>query len=608
MKKNKFLLPIFAIAAILSLGLAACNGGNEGGGQENPSSQQGESGKQEKITISAAGDKKNLILGETVQLTASVDGVTWASKNPEIATVDANGLVTSVAVGSASITASKEGYKDGSITIKVDLQNIIVTAASETTLLAGQTVQLSADQEGVTWESKDSSIASVDNKGLVTAVKFGSVQITASKEGFNPGNITINVVRPAANAKFDFTVDADHYSADGWWELPSAGGFSFAMQTVNGWNPISQATNWGQQTEEPAETFVGGFGTGDKETIKFSSNKAVKAEFVLNIGNSDEVTLKDKMAIKVNDTDVDLTGIVLAANAGDWGNSLAFNDLSLGELDIKNGENTIQFEILDDNNLFLNELTLYAGDATIAVVAPAAKQQITVAEAQLEVIVEETVAIQSEITGLSYASVDETIATVNDSGVVTGVKVGKTNITVKKDGMYSVRVEITVNPKPVAGQILIEAEDGEEVTSDWGGGGYMKQADGSGWGGSSDVHSGGAYVTYFSMGGGDVDLTLTIKFNAPENAKMILSVVGSAPVSYGGEAAPYVFKDSAELSINETALTFDEQAFPAPEGYTATMVEIVLGEVDVKGGENTLVFHTTGAAPSLDVFKLSVKA
>ena len=608
MKKNKFLLPIFTIAAILSLGLAACNGGNEGGGQENPSSQQGESGKQEKITISAAGDKKNLILGETVQLTASVDGVTWASKNPEIATVDANGLVTSVAVGSASITASKEGYKDGSITIKVDLQNIIVTAASETTLLAGQTVQLSADQEGVSWESSDATIASVDNKGLVTAVKFGTVQITASKQGFNPGKITINVVRPAANAKFDFTVDADHYSADGWWELPSTGGFSFAMQTVNGWNPISQAASWGQQTEEPAETFVGGFGTGDKETIKFSSNKAVKAEFVLNIGNSDEVTLKDKMAIKVNDNNVDLTDVVLAANAGDWGNSLAFNDLSLGELDIKNGENTIQFEILDDNNLFLNELTLYAGDATITVVAPAAKQQITVAETQLEVIVEETVAIQSEITGLSYASVDETIATVNDSGVVTGVKVGKTNITVKKDGMYSVRVEITVNPKPVAGQILIEAEDGEEVTSDWNSGGYMKQTDGGGWGGSSDVHSGGAYVTYFSMGGGDVDLTLTIKFNAPENAKMILSVVGSAPVSYGGEAAPYVFKDSAELSINENVLTFDEQAFPAPEGYTATMVEIVLGEVDVKSGENTLVFHTTGSAPSLDVFKLSVKA
>ena len=76
----------------------------------------------------------------------------------------------------------------------------------------------------------------------------------------------------------------------------------------------------------------------------------------------------------------------------------------------------------------------------------------------------------------------------------------------------------------------------------------------------------------------------------------------------GGDAAAYVFADSAEITVNETPLTFTDQEFPAPEGYTADMVEVVLGDVAVNAGPNTLVFHTTGAAPSIDCFKLSVKA
>ena len=599
MRKRKAFFQTMIFSVLVCFGVTACGGG----GNQN-------SANQEKITVSVAnGGSNNLILGQTVQLEASIKGVTWESSKPEIATVDNNGLVTSLAVGSTAISASKKGYNPGKITIKVDLETIQLTIPeNKTTLVMDETIQLQANKDGVTWSSSDESIATVNN-GLVTAVYAGEVTISAAKDGFNAGKATFTVNRPEATKVLHFE-DADHYSADGWWELPSAGGMmGFAMQTVNGWNPIAQANSWGQTVENP-ETFVGGFGVGDKETIKFNANKAGKAEVVVNIGNSDETVLADMMDIKLNGTALNLANVTLEAHAGDWGNSLEFGDLSLGELDIVSGENTLVFEMKAENSLFLNEVAVY-GEMTITLVQPAAKEQIAVKAETLEVIVDETVAIESDVTGLSYASVDETIATVNDSGVVTGVKVGKTNITVKKDGMYSVRVEITVNPKPVAGQIIIEAEDGEEVADGWGGSTYMRQADGSGMGmgGSSAVHSGGAYVTYFSMGGGDVDLTLTIKFQATEAKTMVLSVVGSAPVNYmGGDAAPYVFAESAEISVNETAVTFTDQQFPAPEGYSAEMVEIVIGDVAVVAGENTLVFHTTGVAPSIDCFKLSVKA
>ena len=605
MKRKSFLLPVAALALLVSFGLAACGGNGGEGGKE--SGQQQTSGKQEKITITAAENKTKLILGESVQLTASVDGVTWSSADDTIATVSATGLVESKAVGRVAIKANKDGYKEGSITIAIDLEKIEVTATGDkTSLLAGETVQLVSSQQGVTWESDAPEIATVSDTGLVTAIKFGSANIKAKKQGFNDGSITINVVRPDPNLVIDLTTGAEHYSADGWWAITSSS-YGFAMESGGGATPVTQTQSYGQETE--SDTYIGAFGIGDKETVKFNSSKATKAEVVINIGNSDEVSLGLVMAIKLNGTALDLSQVTLAAHEGQSGNSLEFGDLSLGELDIA-AENTLVFEMLADNTVYLNEIAIYAGDTTVTLVNPPEKQQIAINPASYEVIVDETVQIVTTETGVSFTSLDETIATVNDTGLVTGVKVGKVNILLRKEGMYSVRAEVTVNPKPVAGQIIIEAEDAPEVTTDWGGGGYMKQTDGTGMGGSA-VHSGGAYVTYFSMGGGDVDLTLTLEFTASEAKTMVLSIVGSAPVNFmGGDSSAYVFADSAEITVNDNALTFTDQEFPAPESgsFTVEMTEVVLGDVAVQSGPNTLVFHTTGAAPSIDCFKLSVKA
>ncbi len=607
MKKSKILLPLALLGLVF--GVAACNGGEKKEGGEDTPTSQVTPGKEEKITITAKDDKKTLILGETVQLTASVEGVTWESKKPEVATVDANGLVTSVGVGSTTITASKEGYKAGTISIKVDLKDIVVTAQGETTLLAGQTVQLKADQEGVKWESSDPEVATVNDAGLVTAIKFGTVTITASKDGFNPAKTTINVVRPEVNAKFDLTTDADHYSADGWWEL--GGGGMFAMQQIVGWSPIAQNMSWGQQEENP-ETFVGGFGVGDKETVKFTSDKANKAEIVLDIGNSDEVKLSEVMAIKLNEAAIDLSAITLEAHAGDWGNTLTFAELSLGEQNLLAAENTLEFTFLAETNIFLNEIHLYAGDAKVALVAPTAKTQIEIIATEIEVIEEQTIQLNASETGVTWMSLDETVATVDQTGVVTGVKMGRVNIRAKKEGFYSVQVEITVNPKPVAGQILLEAEAAEELAGiepgSYAQGQPMIMQDGGqgGWGGS-EVHSGGAYVTGYGID----SLTLTFKFTATAAQTMVLSVVGASSAmksDYSGYEAQ-ALADIMTITLNEQAVNVGEAAFPEGGSMMSNpMSEVVIGDVNVQAGENTLVVALSGGLPNLDVFKLSVKA
>lgn len=84
-------------------------GGNSGGG-DTPSTPT-------QITLTA--NSTTLKVGGTLQLNSNVTGVTYSSSNAQVATVNANGLVTGVGAGSVTITATKDGYTDGTIALTV---------------------------------------------------------------------------------------------------------------------------------------------------------------------------------------------------------------------------------------------------------------------------------------------------------------------------------------------------------------------------------------------------------------------------------------------------------------------------------------------------------
>ena len=140
-------------------------------------------------------------MGGSETLTATVapadatnQKVTWKSDKPEIATVDANGKVTGVKAGEATITVTTEdGGKTATCKVTVSDTEIKVTGvtlnktaltlnigASET--LSATVAPADATNKKVTWKSSDAAVATVDTNGKVTAVKAGEATITVTTE------------------------------------------------------------------------------------------------------------------------------------------------------------------------------------------------------------------------------------------------------------------------------------------------------------------------------------------------------------------------------------------------------------------------------------------
>lgn len=120
--------------------------------------------------------------------------ITWTSSNPTVATVGADGTVTTLVPGTTTITAASEGRSGGATltvlapavaTVTLDRDSLDVPLRASVTLIATAREASGAVITGrtVTWSSSDPAVASVNTGGVVRLLAPGTVTITASVEG-----------------------------------------------------------------------------------------------------------------------------------------------------------------------------------------------------------------------------------------------------------------------------------------------------------------------------------------------------------------------------------------------------------------------------------------
>jgi len=174
-------------------------------------------------TVTVSPTSASVAVGATSTLQATVKDqngnsmtgqtVTWSTNNAAAATVSSTGIVTGVAAGSATITATSSGVAGTSaITVTAGpppapVVTTVTVAPTSASVVAGSTTTLQAtvkDQNGnvmtgqtVTWTTNNAAAATVNSAGVVTGVAAGSATITATSSGkTGTSSIIVTAVSP----------------------------------------------------------------------------------------------------------------------------------------------------------------------------------------------------------------------------------------------------------------------------------------------------------------------------------------------------------------------------------------------------------------------------
>jgi 6-phosphogluconolactonase (cycloisomerase 2 family) len=226
------------------------------------------------VTISPT--TATISVGTTQQFTASAyysdgsikDGtslVTWGSSPTTVATIDAGGVATGVAAGSATVTAMAAGTPGASATLSVTQLTSMTVTPSSANVAAGNTQQFTAtgkfrNPDGTTrqtdvtslakWTSAATAVATIDNTGRAAAVASGTSLITASLFGVSAS--TNIVVGPPAAVSLQVTPAAPSVAV--------GNALTFSVQELfsdGSLHPFSGTVTWSSDAVETASILAG---------------------------------------------------------------------------------------------------------------------------------------------------------------------------------------------------------------------------------------------------------------------------------------------------------------------------------------------------------------
>jgi uncharacterized protein YjdB len=419
----------------------------------------------------------DLVVGQTTQLKAEPrDGsgqplagrtVTWSTSAPNVASVSSTGLVTAIAPGSATISATSEG-KAGSATINVRPKPVssVILSPGQASVVVGQTVQLTGqvtDDQGnvlngrpITYTSGAPAIATVSSTGLVTGVAPGSATITAASEG-KSGTATITVT-PVPVVSVAVAPNAPNVTVGQTVQL------SVTAQGPNNQELTGRTASWSSGAPSVASVSQTGVvsGLAPGTAIIFANVEGVVGSATVTVRQVPvgSVVVSPSTASVAVGGAVQLSASVKDASGAELQGRLVGWTSSDESVAVVSSTGRV-------SGLKVGSVTITAssegksGTATVTVTAaPVASVNVTPSTAA--VVVGQTTTLTAAtldasgnaLTGraITWASSSTAIATVSPSGVVTGVAPGTATITATSEGK-SGSATVTVNapaPAPVA--------------------------------------------------------------------------------------------------------------------------------------------------------------
>lgn len=334
MKKKAFVAMLLACSfAFGTATVTACNITGDGGG-----TSQGQGTEVQVSGVTLNKPALNLKKGDSETLVATFDPsnatnrqVTWYSDSPDVATVDNSGLVTAVAVGSATVTVkTADGNKTATCvvtvsetepeTVRVESVSLSQTSA---TLTVDQTVTLKenvlpadANNKKVNWTTDKPAVATVEN-GVVTAKSVGTAKITVTSEDGNKSAVCTVTVQAAIPSTVKVTgVELDSTSAS-----LKVGETVKLTETVSPANASNKGVTW-----QSGNTAVATVDDNGLVTAKSSGSTTITVKTADgNFTAACAVTVQKSAPDPVIDAKISYTYAGNECAAFEWGDSNAAN-------------------------------------------------------------------------------------------------------------------------------------------------------------------------------------------------------------------------------------------------------------------------------------------
>ena len=416
-----------------------------------------------------------LYVGDAVRLTAEpLDGdgnvlerpVAWSTSNESVASVTSDGLVIAVAPGGAIITATSEGRSAvASITVSLVAVASIHLSPDDNNVVVGQTTQLTADLQDATgapltgrvivWSSSDATVATVTSQGFVTAVAPGFATISASVDEVSASVSVVVTARPASAVIVSpgqitiFSGQALQLSAlvtDDRGQVLTGRPISYASS-----NPqVATVTNTGLVTGLTAGTVTI---TATSEDVSGAATITVAREPVASLVVSPATaTMSVGQPLQLSAIARSATGqsLSLAGRIVSWSTSTpAITSLQSGGLVTALAPGTGVVIVTVDGVQASATLTVKVVPVVSVAVSPATASVAAGTTTTLTATPRDSAGQPLYLRVATWSSSNSGRATVNSSGVVTGVSAGTVTITATMEGK-SGSATVTVTPAPVA--------------------------------------------------------------------------------------------------------------------------------------------------------------
>lgn len=416
----------------------------------------------------------NVVVGQTTQFAAQLrdaDGtvitgraIAWTSNPTTVATVSSDGVVSAIAAGTATITATSEG-RSGSATVNVTARpaSAVIVSPGQVTLFATQTVQLSAlvtDDRGqvlpgkpVAFSSSNSQVATVSSSGLVTGISAGTATITATSEGVT--GTALVTVSPDPVALVEVSPPTVNIN------IGQSAQLSAIPKNISGTPLTGRTIVWSSGAPSVASVSSTGLVTGHSpgNAIIVASVDGKQGSAVVMVRQvpvaSVSVTPSSSaiaagQTVTLSATTLDATGNVLPGRIVGWSSSdNAIATVSSGGVVTGVSPGNVTITASSEGQ---------SGTATVTVGAvPVAT--VTISPPQANITVGQVVSLVATpkdasgqvLTGrtVSWSSSSPAVATVSSTGDVTGVSVGGAVITATIDGVMA-SATVNVSQVPVS--------------------------------------------------------------------------------------------------------------------------------------------------------------